>query len=94
MTTISWKDIIESQHAELDEHGTPEDMYVDPAESTEDEVMTQFRIYEKNNTFQVVMSTDGTRFRNLLEPHCLDNYGSIVLNNTNYTITIAPKEKR
>jgi hypothetical protein len=38
MTTISWKDIIESQLSELDEHGTPEDMYVDPAESTEDEV--------------------------------------------------------
>jgi hypothetical protein len=38
MSTISWKDIIESQHAELDQHGMPEDMYVDPAESTEDEV--------------------------------------------------------
>lgn len=38
MTTISWKDIIESQVAELDEHGMPEDMYVDPAESTPDEV--------------------------------------------------------
>lgn len=38
MTTISWKDIIESQVTELDEHGMPEDMYVDPAESTPDEV--------------------------------------------------------
>jgi hypothetical protein len=38
MTTISWKDIIESQITELDKYGTPEDMYVDPAESTEDEV--------------------------------------------------------
>jgi len=38
MTTISWKDIIESQVTELDEHGMPEDMYVDPAESTPDAV--------------------------------------------------------
>lgn len=38
MTTISWKDIIESQLSELDEHGMPEDTYVDPAESTPDEV--------------------------------------------------------
>lgn len=37
MDTISWKDIIESQYTELDEHGMPEDMYVDPAESTPDE---------------------------------------------------------
>lgn len=32
MTTISWKDIIESQEAEINEHGFPEDMWVDPAE--------------------------------------------------------------
>lgn len=32
MTTISWKDVIESQITELDKYGTPEDMYVDPAE--------------------------------------------------------------
>ena len=38
MTTISWKDIIESAHAELDEHGMPEDLYTDPAEDTPDEV--------------------------------------------------------
>lgn len=38
MTTISWKDVIESAEAELDKNGMPEDMYVDPAESTEDEV--------------------------------------------------------
>lgn len=37
MTTISWKDIIESQLAELDEYGMPEDLYTDPAESTPDE---------------------------------------------------------
>ena len=37
MTTISWKDIIESQITELDKYGTPEDMYQDPAESTQDE---------------------------------------------------------
>lgn len=32
MTTISWKDIIESHTAYLDKNGMPEDMYVDPAE--------------------------------------------------------------
>jgi len=38
MTTISWKDIIESSVEYVDKYGTPEDMYVDPAESTEDAV--------------------------------------------------------
>lgn len=38
MTTISWKDLVESQLAALHEEGLPEDMYVDPAESTEDAV--------------------------------------------------------
>jgi hypothetical protein len=37
MTTVSWKDVIESQITELDNYGTPEDMYTDPAESTPDE---------------------------------------------------------
>lgn len=37
MNTISWKDVIESQITELDNYGTPEDMYTDPAESTPDE---------------------------------------------------------
>lgn len=32
MTTISWKDIIESHTAYLDKNGYPEDMYVDSAE--------------------------------------------------------------
>jgi len=32
MTTVSWKDIIESHRAYLNENGMPEDMYVDPAE--------------------------------------------------------------
>lgn len=36
VSTISWKDIIESQEAELDKYGVPEDFYSDPAESTED----------------------------------------------------------
>jgi hypothetical protein len=38
MNTISWKDIIESQQAELDKYGMPEDLYTDPAEETPDEV--------------------------------------------------------
>jgi hypothetical protein len=32
MTTVSWKDLIESHRAYLDKNGMPEDMYVDPAE--------------------------------------------------------------
>lgn len=32
MTTISWKDLIESHRAYLNEYGVHEDMYVDPAE--------------------------------------------------------------
>jgi hypothetical protein len=32
MSTISWKDVIESQTVYLDANGMPEDMYVDPAE--------------------------------------------------------------
>lgn len=36
MSTISWKDIIESQEEYLDKYGFPEDSYSDPAESVED----------------------------------------------------------
>lgn len=36
MTTISWKDIIESQEEYLDKYGFPEDSYSDPAESVDD----------------------------------------------------------
>jgi hypothetical protein len=32
MTTVSWKDIIESHHAELDKNGVPEDQWVDSGE--------------------------------------------------------------
>lgn len=32
MTTISWKDLIESSIAYVNEYGMPEDMYVDSAE--------------------------------------------------------------
>lgn len=36
MSTISWKDIIESQEEYLDKYGFPESTYSDPAESVED----------------------------------------------------------
>ena len=32
MTTVSWKDVIESHIAYLDKNGMPEDMYVDSGE--------------------------------------------------------------
>jgi hypothetical protein len=32
MTTISWKDIIESSIEYTNTYGMPEDMYIDPAE--------------------------------------------------------------
>ena len=37
MTTVSWKDIVESSTTYMNEYGMPEDLYTDPAESTPDD---------------------------------------------------------
>lgn len=36
MTTISWKDIVESHIQYMNDYGVPEDLYSDPSESVED----------------------------------------------------------
>lgn len=98
MTTISWKDIIESQEAELTEHGMPEDMYVDPAESTEDDAI-QYRIYQKDNYFQVARSQDDKEFKVLFKGgaqliggnYTVNAVGSISIAEDKYIITITPR---
>lgn len=103
MTTISWKDIIESHTAYLDKNGMPEDMYVDSAESTEDDTHTEYRIYEQDNRFRAVRSGNGGRtFFNLFpNPPQLDPNGktsnsvaSITIADKDYLITITRKPQQ
>lgn len=40
MSTISWKDIVESHIQYMNDYGVPEDLYSDPMESEEEDCST------------------------------------------------------